>query len=262
MTQMRLTESAYWEAGYADSGDSPALDLRDFRQLWARRLVETIESLGLDGQSVLEVGAGNSAVLTYLAARHGSNACFSGLDYSEAGCRMLTRRAEREKVSVAVHQQDLFAPSPDVLAHFDLVYSLGVVEHFANLSGVLEAKARLLVPGGRMLTIIPNMAGVLGSLTQHFNPAVYELHVPHDLDSLVNGHAEANLEVEKSGYIGSTNFGILSSCFVSDADHGRATYMWLSRLSKLLWFVESRAGDLPHSACFSPYIYTISHFRR
>lgn len=132
MTQRRLTESAYWDAGYADLGDSPPLDLRDFRQLWARRLVETIESLGLEGQSVLEVGAGNSAVLTCLAARHGSNAYFSGLDYSEAGCRMLTRRAEREKVSVAILQQDLFAPSPAIQARFDLVYSLGVVEHFAN----------------------------------------------------------------------------------------------------------------------------------
>lgn len=262
MNQAPLTENEYWEAGYADLPESPPLDLCDYRQLGVRRLVEKIESLGLDGQSILEVGAGNSAVLTCLAARTGTRASFAGLDYSNTGCRMLTQRAARERVSVSVYRQDLFSPSADLLGRFNIVYSLGVVEHFASLPGALQALAKLLAPGGRMLTVIPNMAGVLGALTRRYNRAVYDLHVPHDLASLVSGHSEAGLVVDNAGYLCSTNFGILSSCFSSDTDRGWRIYKWLSRLSKVLWLVEARVGDLPRTARFSPYIYVISHLER
>ncbi len=242
-------------------GSTP-LDIRSFRNLGERKLIEKVESLGLAGGHVLEVGAGNSAILSYLARTHAGEAQFSGLDYSEIGCRMLSRRADLEGAQIEVLQQDLFKPAPSLLGRFDVLYSIGVVEHFRSLSGVLLAMNGLLSPNGRMLTVVPNMAGVIGALTRRYNRRVYDLHIPHDLASLVAGHEAAGLEVQSSGYLCSTNFGVLSSCFRGPGDPGWRIYLWLSRLTTALWFVESRIGELPHSATLSPYLYVIGCARR
>jgi SAM-dependent methyltransferase len=213
------------------------------------------------GKRVLEIGAGNSALLCYLARRFDGKARFSGLDYSEAGCRMLVRRAEREGATIEVIHQDLFAPAPDLLGQFDLVYSIGVAEHFSSLPPVLGATRQLLSPNGRMFTLIPNMAGILGTLTRQYNRAVYDLHAPHTMVSFLQGHDEAGLVVEQSGYLCSTNFGVISSCFRGETDRGWTTYKWLSRVTTLLWLMESKIGELPHTATFSPYLFTISRAR-
>lgn len=253
----RLTEDAYWDAGYAAHQDPVPLALDSFRNRADRRIVELIESVGLDGRRVLEVGAGNSAVLSCLAARHRDGE-FAGLDYSPAGCALLARRAEREGVRIQVLHQDLFEPTPDLRERFDVIFSIGVVEHFTDLPSVLGAMRALLAPSGRMVTIIPNMAGVIGALTRRWNRAVYDLHVPHDRASLVKGHRDAGLDVTESAYLCSTNFGVLSSCFKSERDPGWTTYLWLTRLTKLLWRVEDVVGELPRTARFSPYIYAVS----
>lgn len=257
MNSIRLTDGGYWDAGY-DGGHTAPLAPADFRHLNDRRLIEQLVALSLEGKHILEIGAGNSAILTHLARRYAGRARFTGLDYSPQGCRMLARRAEREGAEVQVEQQDLFQPVPELLGRFDLVFSLGVVEHFTDLAEVLRAKARFLAPTGTMFTLIPNMAGVLGVLTRRYNPRVYALHVPHDMVALATGHRSAGLEVLRCGYLCSTNFGVLSSCFSSSADTGYGMYRALSRVSKVLWWFESRLGDLPHTRVLSPYIYAVS----
>jgi 2-polyprenyl-3-methyl-5-hydroxy-6-metoxy-1,4-benzoquinol methylase len=256
-----LTQSDYWESGYVTRDNARPLEVRGFRNFSDRKIIETIEALGLEGKRILEVGAGDSAVLTHLAHQYRGRASFIGLDYSAAGCALLMRRAEREQAVVSVVEGDLFQPDSRMLGSFDVVYSYGVVEHFQNLSAVLLAKARFLSAAGRMLSIIPNMAGVLGALTRRYNKRVYELHVPHDLQSFLRGHADAGLEVLQAGYVCSSNFGVLASCFSSPQDRGWRSYVWLARLSKLLWFVEDALGELPHSGRFSPYIYVTSRSR-
>lgn len=260
MSTSRLTTAAYWEQTYA-AGGLARLQTGGFRNHCSRRIVEKLEEwIGADSR-VLEIGAGNSAVLTFLANRHAGRAQFTGLDYSENGCAMLEARSRAEGVTVDVIKADMFDPANAAIGRFDLVYSLGVVEHFADLAVVLAAMKRFLSPTGRLLTIIPNMAGVLGALTRRYNKKVYDIHVPHTLNSFLKGHSEAGLDVLSSGYICSSNFGVLSSCFASDSDPGYRTYTWLTRVSKALWFVEHTFGDLPHTATFSPYLFAVSGVR-
>ena len=257
MDESRLTTPAYWEATYAGSDLEP-LQVEGYRYFSSRKVVECIGRLIDEGSRVLEIGAGNSAILTYLARQYGRHASFTGLDYSERGCTMLTRRAQAEGVQVEIVQRDLFEAPPAELTQFDLVYSVGVVEHFQDLGAVLAAKRRFLAPHGRMLTIIPNMAGILGTLTRRYNRRVYDAHVPHTMRSFLQGHAAAGLQVQASGYLCSSNFGVLSSCFASASDPGWTTYLWLTRLTKGLWKLESAIGELPHSQLLSPYLFAVA----
>jgi cyclopropane fatty-acyl-phospholipid synthase-like methyltransferase len=257
MDKSRLTTPAYWEATYA-GGDLEPLQVEGYRHFSSRKVVECIGGLIEERTRVLEIGAGNSAILTHLARHHGQRASFTGLDYSERGCAMLARRAQSEGVQVEIIQRDLFAEPPAELTRFDLVYSVGVVEHFEDLGAVLAAKRRFLAPRGRMLTIIPNMAGILGTLTRRYNRRVYDAHVPHTMRSFLQGHAAAGLQVRTSGYLCSSNFGVLSSCFAGTSDPGWTTYLWLTRLTKGLWFLESAIGELPHSQLLSPYLFAVA----
>jgi 2-polyprenyl-3-methyl-5-hydroxy-6-metoxy-1,4-benzoquinol methylase len=70
----------------------------------------------------------------------------------------------------------------DMFAHtfsrhsFDLVYSLGVIEHFNDPLPVVEIHTQLLKPGGVALITIPNYSGLYGWLLQRFAPESLAIH--------------------------------------------------------------------------------------
>lgn len=254
-----LTSPEYWNEKYACAA-AQDIDPHDFRQRPYRVLIEKLESLGLHGKKVLEIGAGGSAVLTHLAVRN-QGAEFHGLDYSEAGCRSLDDLARKHGAAVKTHRADLFAPPAELKGRFDIVYSLGVAEHFESLAAVVKAQAYFLVPGGLMLTVVPNLAGVVGGMVRRYAPDIMALHKVYDAQSLLRGHAEAGLEPISSGYMCSTNFGAISSCFKSERDPGWRTYLWLSRLSKAVWLFEDKLFTLPATRQYSAYVYAVSGLR-
>ncbi|MGH8321208.1 MAG: class I SAM-dependent methyltransferase [Gammaproteobacteria bacterium] len=255
----KLTGPEYWEQGYRPHAPAITLpDLRDFRQLPEARVVDLLESTELGGKRVLEVGAGDSTVLLLLAARSAGNVKFTGLDYTDTGCKLLRERSQALDSRIEVVNADLFDAPKEMLGQFDLVYSMGLVEHFDKLDHVLAALARLLKPDGLMVTIIPNMHGILGTLTKRWNRSVYDLHNPHGLSSFLSGHAEAGLRVRRYGYLCSSHFGVLSSCFADGRQRGASAYELLSRVSKAGWWFESHFFDLPKSGWLSPYIFSIS----
>jgi len=59
---------------------------------------------------------------------------------------------------------ELFGPPPWMQEMFDIVMSWGVIEHFEDTAGCLQACSRFLKPGGTMITVIPNMCGIPGLL--------------------------------------------------------------------------------------------------
>lgn len=254
-----LSDQRYWEESYLQNRmvSTPLPNLQDFREFPVRSMVQLIESVGMEGKSVLEVGAGDSAALLLLAERHVGKAAFTGLDYTDSGCNLLRTRAQGFGLDVNVIHADLFNPKSGI-GGFDVVYSIGLVEHFAHLEEVLGALCKFLKPGGVMVSIIPNMHGVLGKLTRRWNRSVYDIHNPHGLQSFLAGHTAAGMKVLRAGYLGSTNFGVLSSCFPQGKTRGWHSYLWLSRLSKALWGFETKCFALPRTAWFSPYIFAVS----
>jgi hypothetical protein len=75
---------------------------------------------------------------------------------------------------------------------------------------------------------------------------------------LVEGHREAGLQIVASGYLGSSNFGVLSSCFSRPAGPAYFVYRQLTRMTKLLWLLESKGVNLPTTRVFSPYVFSIA----
>jgi len=257
----KLSDKEYWDNTYrVEHSDSITVD--GFRHFSSKQIYDSICQLQLEGKKILEIGAGDSQWLPFLAREY-PDAQLSGLDYSEIGCRRLQEKSDRLGLNINVIQGDLFDPPEDCVEQFDVILSFGVVEHFDHLNEVMAAIAKFLKPDGRIYTIIPNMSGLIGSLAKAYDKSVYDIHNPHDRESLVSGHLQAGLVVDSSSYVGSNNFRVLSSCIDSSSKDKssrwkRWSYLWLSRLTFVTWYFESRFFTLPRTAWLSPYVCCVS----
>lgn len=253
----RLTSSGYWEDTYQHRHYRSSSHFTGLTNHCNRLILQKLLSIPVEGKRVLEIGAGDSYWLPYLAEKFPGSQ-FTGLDYSAKGCELLSQRASRAKVPVEVICADLFAGVPSIDIPFDVVISFGVVEHFDDLGKTLAAKRRYLHNDGIMFTLIPNMAGILGTLTKRLDPEVYAQHNPHDLHSFLDGHRRAGLTPVSWGYLGASNFGILSSCIDKRNSLKHQLIRGLTAVSMANWWLEQHARPLPVSSMFSPYIFAIS----
>lgn len=252
-----LTKKQDWDDNYTNRDESADSEFgwRDHTNVL---IAKKIQDIGLDGKNILEIGAGDSYWLPFFAKQY-PDSRFAGMDYSQAGCeRLATRVAVSGLSNIDIYHRDMFEKAAGLQGTFDLVMSFGLVEHFSALSEVLLMKSTYLKKQGYLFSLIPNMAGSIGYFAKRFNPKVYNAHNPYDWRSFVEGHRQAGLTVISGGYLGSNNFGVLSGCFEKQAGLSWHAYVFLSRLSKAIFFMENRWGDLPESSVFSPYIYAIS----
>lgn len=251
-----ITDKSYWDKIHGHREGYRPLDCNDYRYYLECSIFCLIKKY-YQGGSVLEIGAGSSDWLIEICKNLNPRSCV-GLDYSESGCNVLREKSEQAEAAIEVVLGDMFSPSSDLLGVYDFVLSFGVVEHFKDLPKVLESIKKFAKPGAIIFTLIPNMSGFNGWLTRRLNRAIYDLHNPHDLNSLVDGHKSAKLEVLWSGYFGSTNFGVLSSCFCRNYGIIFFLYKQLTRISKLIWMFEKNLAPLPAKKFLSPYIIVVS----
>lgn len=250
----RLTDKSYWNDMYGDHRERTSLSIEGYKNKNIETIYNSMIAEGLDGKSILEIGAGGSQWLIFLAQHHPTSK-FTGLDYTMAGCQELDKRASDANVDIDVICADLFNPPTELFGQYDLIISYGVVEHFDSLSHVMGALSQYSKPTGTIWTIIPNMSGIAGSITKYLNKSVYEIHNPHNLEGFVEGHRDAQLEVVSANYLCTSEFGVLSSCINEKSPWlHRSIYLWLSRLSKLIALFEEKGAKLPTSKLLSPYI--------
>lgn len=104
-----------------------------------------------------------------------------------------------------------------------------------------------------IVTIIPNMTGLMGRLQELVNKPVYDLHMPMNLNELKGFHAQAGFMEIFSSYIGSVETEVVNY----PADGGLKITLLrklLKRLSKGAWSVFKLPNYHPESETFSPYI--------
>lgn len=211
------------------------------------------------GKRLLEVGCARSVWLPYFARQHGLRV--AGLDYSEEGCKQSEAVLASAGVQGDVHCADMFQPPADLLGAFDYLFTLGVIEHFTDTAGTLAALAKYMRPGGRVMTVIPNMRGSTGALQQWADSAVFETHVPLDPVGLAKSHTAAGLLVERCDYFIATNYYVVNAL----QQKGKPLYPAIRAASGLLgrasmgvWQLERLFGRLPAVQAFSPYVICIA----
>ena len=153
-SQMVAGFRRYWQHLLADNRSSESLSWVEGGQLsFVSMLEKSILHCGLTEPQLLEVGAGSATVSRLLARKlHGT---FCALDIlpeaiAVAGKALDNQQASAVQLLVAdVHH----APFP--AGAFDIVFSQGLVEHFADPGGVFLAQARLVKAGGQLVINVP-----------------------------------------------------------------------------------------------------------
>ncbi|MCA1961646.1 MAG: class I SAM-dependent methyltransferase [Desulfomonile sp.] len=208
-------------------------------------------------EELLEIGCAGSFWLPYFAAEYGFKV--TGIDYSELGCELARRMLERQAVEGTVLLCDLFSPPSDLVEHFDYVISFGVVEHFEDTADAIRAASRFLKPGGHMITIVPNLAGILGFAQSVIDRDVWRKHVILNRDDFESAHLRAGLRVLSCTYFLAAHSGVVNFDSWKRSGHmGFLAYILVAGTgyftSCWFWALERAFGIPKPNRITSPYI--------
>ena len=189
---------------------------RAFHRVFKRVLPPHIEE-------VCEFGCAPGRWLVYFAKRYGARVW--GLDISPLGCDLARANLRLCGVRGEIVHGDLASTRiPD--SKFDLVYSLGLIEHFDDPLPVLAAHVAAAKVGGLIFVSVPNLIGPLGRLELRLSPDKRRWHnleimSPSSLAGLVTN---GNVGIVDVGSSGALDPGLLSWSRVLGRVAGRLAY--------------------------------------
>ncbi len=147
-TPPALSTKENWERVYRDLARYQ--DLYLYQQQLVELICEKIPALR--NAKILEVGCGKGNEIVQLAKRGG--ACL-GLDFSESAMAWMQTRLAKEGLRMPLVRGDARS-LPFRTDCFDLVFSQGVLEHFANPGDVLQEQRHVMRNGGIIVIEVPN----------------------------------------------------------------------------------------------------------
>jgi ubiquinone/menaquinone biosynthesis C-methylase UbiE len=149
------------------------------------------------GNSVLELGCAPGRWLAWAASHLGVRSV--GLELDAEGVRL----ARLSYPTLLLVRADAFE-LPFADESFDAVYSLGLIEHFADPGRIVTEVRRVLRRSGITLWLVPNLEP--GSLCRWhwrtFRPRDFEAHQVYTLEGLANAVARGGFIVEHQEYSG------------------------------------------------------------
>jgi len=253
-----------WKEGggyYTDRSDDLVLRpvLPDMRRVRDWRLFQVFELHGglVPGSRVLELGCGRSPWLPFLARHVGCRV--TGIDIEPHAAELARANLRGAGASGEIVCGDAFKPRDHdgLLERFDLVYSMGVMEHYADVVERLSVLAAYLRPGGRIVTTVPNLQGVNWLMQRLGDLRTLRAHVVYDTQALVEVHEAAGYRTMASGYVGFFDGHVTSAAgTTSDFRRGlhRCVCRALGRCSKA-WMRLTGGRATPELSWAAPHVF-------
>jgi len=213
---------------------------------------EAFSGMEMRGMRLLEIGCARSAWLPYFKKEFGFNVY--GIDYSEIGCQQAVQILSQEGIEGEVTCVDLFSPPENMLETFDVVVSFGVAEHFQDTAACIAAISKYLKSGGKIITSIPNMVGLIGSVQKIVNRPVFDMHMSLDKHSLKQSHEASGLEVFGCDYFLFFNLSVINIENWRTRFFYRPSVRLRSWITKAIWVAEKFIPLLKQNRWTSPYI--------
>jgi len=148
-----------------------------------------------------EIGGAPGQYLAYVHRALGYRV--TCVDFSAVGCAKTVDNLRLLGIPGDVIQADITADVGHLPA-FDVVYSLGLIEHFADRRRIVENHARLVRPGGYLVLGVPNFRGLTGWFMRTLAPRTYATHEigAMDLDGWREFEEALHLRVLWKDYVG------------------------------------------------------------
>jgi len=245
----RLTDSNYWNKTYAKiiKKEIPSSKKKygifnsffKFSKSFLRRfVVEAYAShlfwniicpryLPKGPAKILEVGCAPGSKLIRFAETFGYEPY--GIDFSESGIE----ETKNNFILNGFNSSNVFCADffddyiiSNYKEYFDVVVSMGFIEHFTEVRQVIERHLQLLREGGVLLISIPNLKGINYLMTYLIDKKNLGLHNVNimDLKEFISIFQKNNLEKLLCCYYGIFNSGIWVSCGKSDSKLAKVCY--------------------------------------
>jgi len=251
------TDKSYWDYTWRTIplpklGKSYAKDI-NWYVIWKfyKYFHQIFSNMKTEGKNILEIGCARSVWLPFFSKEFGFN--IYGIDYSEIGCQQAMQILSKESVMGEIVCADLFSPPRSMLETFDVVVSFGVLEHFKDTEVCIAAFSKFLKPGGLLITNIPNMLGLNGLLQKIINRAIYNIHVPININTLRRAHQINGLRIISCNYFLFTNLGALNIENLKGSLFYKVARL-RSWINKVVWTIERGIPALKPNRWSSPYI--------
>lgn len=166
------------------------------------------------GLKVLEIGSAPGETLVKLKQKF--DYAPYGVEYSESGVE-LNRRIFIENgigASNVIHADFLSSEfQQKYIECFDIVISVGFIEHFTNVEEIVKGHINVLAKGGHLVIIIPNLSGLNYLLSVFFNRQLMKMHNRKIMNKNVfcNLFDDKLLDVKLCKYFGTFDFGLFNT---------------------------------------------------
>lgn len=196
----RLTDEPFWDTFWASvevpaEVDRTSIFDRSFLPILARGVAAS------GATNVIEVGCAPGRWLSYCAREYGLKV--TGYESSPTGAAKTKDNFVTQGVDGTILEEDFLTADLPREA-FDLILSLGFIEHFDDPTEVVARHATMLRPGGVLLLEVPNLKGVNLALLRWTRSPLLAHHNLEVMDpSALNRLARlAGLDRLEGGYFG------------------------------------------------------------
>ncbi len=194
-----------------------------------------------------ELGGFPGSFSVYLKRKYGVNATL--VDYVIPGdiFKAFLNTNGLNENDLNVFESDIFIDIPN--EKYDMVFSIGLIEHFEDTKEIISLHLKYLKPGGNLVIILPNFTGINGWFQRKFDMENYKKHVIECMDPILikNIFSELGFKNIEGGYF--AKFGIW-------LENEKTQPLWIKWFKKIVWFGGKVFFKLApiESKWFSPYI--------
>lgn len=179
---MELTERRYWEEFWNNITVPVKVDLTFSNDLNIAKVITTY--LGKNkNRTALEVGCAPGKWLVFLAENFGY--VVEGCEYLETASKKTIENLNACGVSnFKIHTGDFL--EIDLGKQYDVILSLGFIEHFDDVDSVCRKHASLLNSGGIIIFGIPKLTGLNYFIAKQVDKTLTNKLIPHHNLSIMN----------------------------------------------------------------------------
>ncbi len=120
---------------------------------------------------------------------------------------------EIANMDVTIYNRDIFSDLSD-LPRFDIVFSLGFIEHFSDLDSIVGKHVEMLKKKGILMLGVPNYRGISHAVLKRLAPRKLSMHnlETMDMKRWESFEKKQGLQTIFKAYIGGFNPGMYRRC--------------------------------------------------
>lgn len=244
-----LTDRAYWRGYWRAKTEQLVAEVPRsllFHDVFAALLAQAAP------RSAIELGGFPGRYSVYLARYFDLDVTLLDFFVDRELLGQIERANGLDPGRVKVIEADVLAYTPE--RTYDLVYSVGLIEHFTDLEGILAKHLAFLAPAGTLLILLPNLRGVNGvyqRLLDRRNFATHHLECM-DLERLERAARSVGFQDPRASYV--NRFGVWVQDLGDRSPWVRATQHVVSFLGHAVFRLGPKTSRLG-----SPFIQLTAH---